>query len=1123
MMSNFLQLTRKYILHCFNSGLHIFYYKALAYFSTTSCSCMTDAGAATAAVARREFILLLEKTLSPTVIECEEGYTTINAMIKNDLTLLFRPHARGSWAHAANMAEAIFSKLAYLKRSVRHPDVFTTWFPDATFLLRVLDKLRQIDDVALNVHIEKAIVALGNCIPCSMMMETLPFDPRHNKHFRLHGNPNPAQPSSAMAYVMDGDDPVWKRSYMVQVLRRTSSHDSLPFFVEHILPLMKFCEVASNTAENNYAPHWAAMHTQYWRVLTSFCQYPLTTTEASLKVVAQTITIQLSKDCVDAAATALHTLCHSFYTLSVATENPFGSDGVAREDDDGKNDYAADDMGLSNGAAYGGGNGGDVGGLEDAMGKLTIEEDLQYLAYNDAEWDPHTFHGISGLRAKEVCVQISAFSKNIMPRLCNTFETHDSTAISDAITSFSLVCTPDVMETILGGILAVSDNIASDKTFTAKRRVILDITCALVKQLPTEDLMMVLNRIVDPVLSDTSIEQRLLQKKAYKLLYSIFELRLKDVINELPRIIALLSAGQQHVTVSSLKMRVRCLAWAVDAYKMHNPDGMLDCIRGALGEVILYSKEQSKGARELAMEILEKMQRYCESSGAGAGWLLHQCVGGLSGRTGMLMAGSIVAMAKVLSSALERLPQSDVTGAVGVVSRLVDHTIVEVRNSAVLFLRMIFKLAKKNALAKNALDGVLPRICDAVAVVTSQPFCPSTTRNTMRILIEKCITHFGLEEVEAVFPVGSKRFLVYAHKMLKKTHRKEEKHILEKNSFQELFMREGVSMGANADFDEDELDEEEKFAQERRRQRVRDSNADDESEEEENAARGGNNNKPNRPRRNQNGDEDEDANNDLLREGALSSFVGRKSAGGRGGGAGGGLFGRDDDDDTNDARDRDTMIMVTDPKTGKFRVIPKVEREKEVESERRHALAERLVKRGANLTPGNLNEAAAGSVLPIGGKRGRDGEVQDYENDEIILRYGKGADDKRVQAHLAAQNRGAGSNAAALAAAQTFSSSQTAGGGRSGAVAYAKAQFLAKQQEKRDIKRSRFEDDIKKGEEYEGNNNSGLGDVKRGGIDPYAYVPLDRRFMNKRHRVHGVRRFESVVNKGNLKGGKASK
>lgn len=332
-------------------------------------------------------------------------------------------------------------------------------------------------------------------------------------------------------------------------------------------------------------------------------------------------------------------------------------------------------------------------------------------------------------------------------------------------------------------------------------------------------------------------------------------------------------------------------------------------------------------------------------------------------------------------------------------------------------------------------------------------------------------------------------------------------------------MREGVSMGANADFDEDELDEEEKFAQERRRQRVKEGNdEDDESEEEENATRG---NKPNRNRRNQHGEEDEDANNDLLREGALSSFVGRKGAGGRGGGAG--LFGRDDDDDTNDARDRDTMIMVTDPKTGKFRVIPKIEREKEVDEERRVALAERLLKRGANLTPGSLNEAAAGSVIPIGGKRGRDGEVQDYENDEIILRYGKGADDKRVQAHLAAQNRGAGSNAAALAAAQTFSSSQTAGGGRSGAVAYAKAQFLAKQQEKRDIKRSRFEDDIKKGEEYEGKNNSGLGDVKRGGIDPYAYVPLDRRFMNKRHRVHGVRRFESVVNKGNLKGGKASK
>lgn len=1111
MMSNFLQLTRKYILHCFLSGLHNFYYKALAYFSSVCSSCMTDAGMATAAVARREFIVLLEKTLSPTVIECSEGYTTLNHIIKEDLTVLFRPHARRSWAHAANMTEALFIKLAYLKRSTRHPDVFTTWFPDAAFLLRVLDKIRQIDDQALNSHMEKAIVSIGNCIPCSLLVDTLPFDPRMNKQFRLHGNANLAQPSSSIAYVMDSDDPVWKRSYMVQVLRRACSHDSLPFFVESILPLMKFCETASKTAENIYAPHWAAMHMQYWRVLTSFCQYPLTVTEPSLRVIAQTITMQLSRDCVDAAATSLHILCSTIYGLSVATTNPFGLDDEPKEDD-----FAADDMGLSNHHHHH--TAGDS--LDDAMQRLSIEEDLQYLAYNDAEWDPHTFHGMSAVRAKEICMMLSAFSKNIMPRLCNTFETHDSTAVLDAITSFSLVCAPDVMETILNGILAVSDNIAADKTFTAKRRVILDITCALVKQLPAENLMVVLNRIVEPVLSDTSIEQRLLQKKAYKLLYSIFEHRLKDVLPELPRIISLLSAGQQHVTVSSLKMRVRCLSWAIDAYKMYNPDGMLDCIREALGEVILYSKEQSKGARELAMEVLEKMQRHCEASGAGPGWLLHQCVGGLSGRTGMLMAGSVVAMAKVMSSALEKLPQSDVTGAVNVVSRLVDHSIVEVRNSAVLFLRMVFKLAKKNTLAKNALVGVLSRICDAVAIVTSQPQCPSTTRNTMRILLEKCITHFGYDEVDAVFPVGSKRFLIYAHKMLKKTHRKEEKHILEKNSFQELFMREGVAMGANADFDEDELDEEEKFAEMRRKQRVRAMTQDgegsdegsDEDAYEQPAPRGRN------PRRGADDDEDEDARNDLLRDGALSSFVGRQSR--NGGGGMGGLF-SGDDDGGDDSRDRDTMVMVPDPKTGKLRIITKVERDREVDQQRREAMAERLLKKGANLTPGSLNESASGAV-DIGVKRGRgrDGEVQDYENQELILRYGKGSDDKRVAAHMRAGGAGAGTNAAALAAAQAATAAAK-GDNRGSALAYAKAQFLAKQMEKREAKRARFEQDIKKGEEYQGKNNTGLGDVKSGGIDPYAYVPLDRRFMNKRHRVHGVRRFESVAHKGNLKGGKA--
>ena len=973
LMPKYLQLCRKYIQLCCLTGREDFFYDAAGYFSALCCGCLAEAGAGVSNTAKKEFINLFEKTLSPARIESPEGRALLAAVIKEHLTPLFKPHTKHYWTHAADMVRTVFDRLFYLKRSP-HASQFTSWFPGTIFLLRVLDKIRVVDDSMLNPYVERAMIAIGNCIPVSSFMEAVPFDPRD---------------SDKLAIV--DDDDLWRRSYTVGILRRIASHDSLPYLVAVILPILKHCESAVDASSEMFRVQWQALVLQYWRVVVSFCRYPLVVTDASIKAVAQTATIQLSKPLAETAANALRQLCDSFHSLATLDENELNGDGLDS--------------------------------------KINLEDDRDFLSHFDVEWDPHVFHGISRTQAQEVCVLIGNYSKNIMPRLCNVFETNESTAILDAIQSFSHVCTPSVMQTILSGILAVGGNLDGDKTMNAKRRVILDIACAITEQLPAESLLAIFNGIIAPVLSEPTLEQRLLQKKSYKLLFSMMEHRLKDLVPIMSQIMDLLRAGQQHVTVSGLKMRVKCLSWAVDAYKMFDPEGIKAFIQQMVGEVILFAREHSSGARETAMEILEKMQRYLESGGYGAATLLHMVLAGLSGRSSMLVASTLVSMAKVISVSMESLPQSDVTGSVSVAARLLEHSASEVRSAAALLLRMLLKLTHKFQKAQIAVEAALPRICEAIAVTTSQAYTASTTRNMMRIVLSRCIRSFGYEKIESVFPTGSQRFLQYTNKMLKKEDRKERRE-------QEKSLQGPDGSGAASKAAFNEL--------------FRGTLA-------------------------QNAEADEDG-EDLLEDGALNNMVAYKPAANN-------WLGKDDDKED----DRDRMCLVSEG--GKLRVISKDERDRALEQAKRQAMADKLLRKGATIAADSLNET---------GKRGRDrdDDVEDFENEQLILRYGQSRDDETVKRQMAAKGivDAPGKN-------------------------LAKA-FQEKREAAREEKRARFERDIRKGEEFEGRKGA-LGDVKKGTVDPYAYVPLDRRFMNKRHRKHAVGRFKAVITKGNLKGGKA--
>ncbi|EPY30587.1 ribosomal rRNA-processing protein 12 [Strigomonas culicis] len=761
---------------------------------------------------------------------------------------------------------------------------------------------------------------------------------------------------------------------------------------------------------------------------------------------------------VDTSATTIDVLCSGYYALANEEEEEDddeeeGNTAASRaadpflDDSTGQRPHAAAAAGPTDATAR-----------RHLLHKDALESDGYYLSFSDPVWNPHRYHNISQGYAKHVCEAVfGKYSVNIMPKLCNVFEHHPSTAVLQAIQSFSKVCKAEVMTNILKGILEVGQSIAAeegdaralglprgkagDAPLTSKRRMVLDIACAVVAQLPPAYILALFNDIVEPVLMDPAPESRLLQKKAYKLLFSMFEHRVRDIFPFFPRIVGLLSVGRQHVTISGIKMRLKCLSWALDACKMYYPDQVVSTITSLLGEIIIFSRELSSDTRIMAMDVLEKMQHYMTQAGAPANALLRLAVAGLSGKTPQMISSAVVCLAKIVYLVHEQIPQSDLDASVRLCFQLMESTHAEVRSAASIFARMALKLSKRSPAVHTAVEHGLQKLLFAVALITSQPHVPSKTRTQMRVLVEKCIQRFSIEHLENIFPIGSRNFLRYCNKMMRREEKKAERELArrdkrEANEFDKLFLGAGMEAG-----DADAAEE------------------------------------------------------DLLAAGALNSFVSKHTTPH--------MLGpkrRQADGAGEDGDDEDDTMHLDVQQDGKLRLLSTEEKKREDDTRERQAMVQRLLGRAKPMTNADaINESAQSRP----GKRGRV-EAEDLENDELVRRFGTRTADE-----------------AAKKASEAFNRRHPATvGGADGAPAAADARLAKdwyRKAERREEKRVRVEEDVRKGEEFKG---TGAGDIRKGNIEPYAYVPLNRRYMNRRNARQAVHRFQIVSHK-QLKGEKA--
>ena len=985
-----------------------------------------------------------------------------------DLTLaavlnLFKSASpRSAWPAACDVCTSLFEKFSFVKRRYSphraSPSAAGTSaalsllndVPNASLLLRVLDKIRQLEDACTLRSCENAILAIANTTTVESFMRVLPFNP----HRDVMGRPAAGTITEAAATAEGSAAVSWSRSYVTaSILRRVSHHDSIGFFVSEFLPRIEHCQKVINECRMAADPSlkvtemqlFAALHEQYWRIAASFCEFPHDITIDSFRHLAKALVGLLTTPLVDVASLAIYNLCSGYHDLATKTD---AAEGLDDDDDDDDGD---------------------------------LREVDALLDTTDANMNPHMYHDISRDRAKFVCEGIIAkYSANIMPKLCNAYEAHASSGVLRAIRSFAAICAPAVMKTILDGILSVAANVSSQVVSSGaagegpkmneKRRFVLDLAGEVIPQLPTEHVIALLEQVVIPVLEETddvpagtdddqalSVRQqirqvdRAMQKKCYRLLKDMFQHRLSDMMPQLGRVERLLIAGQVPCLAGSLKLRLACLGWLVDAVKMYRPAALGSEIGHVIAEVVLCVKERSNAVRETAMDLLGKFHGYLSNQPGGATPLLHHVVAGLAAKTPMMLAASVTALAKILWCGVEVFAPGDVATAIGMILPLAAHAAPEVRASAALFIRAMLKLATRAQTVHAALQAGLPHMTRSIALVVSQPHVTSSTRVAMRQLTERLIKAFGESAVEAEFPLGSKRFFHYVAKQLRRTGRVKAADATEAADTSLLQLRarrmERVARrgGDDVPVDGDESDEDE-LAELKQQNR-------------NGAARG--------------------------HPAAASSE--RKAAP------------LDDDDG-----------LVVNDGSGRIRILTVQQKRAEDDERSRKAQAARLfadAKRRGMARPSlgidDINETHR--------KRSRTDAAVDYENDELIRLHGG--------------DSGSGAQPAPSRGPAMFGTpagGSTSGGGDgslAGRPSRVTQQRRAAVVENRAAKKRRVESDIKTGEQFASKGTHG-GDVKKGTQDPFAYVPLNRRFLNKRNRAVAKFRFKAVA-APTLKGDKA--
>eukprot|EP00759_Apiculatamorpha_spiralis_P041671 PhF_6_TR40213/c0_g1_i2/m.59720/K14794/RRP12; ribosomal RNA-processing protein 12 len=587
----------------------------------------------------------LTNVVEPHVMECKD----VVLGVLDDLIEMLGVDYRSRWLDTLQILAHYLESISVLKHHQQHND--PTFQNKLNTVLKKAITLHDIHNSLFPAAAEKVLKALAMCMDAQVLLNAIPID------------------ETAISF---------RNKYILDVIRRSTSHDSLAFFVNVLMPkAQSFLTYSQDLdAQGRVAEgrQWLALHEKIWEASQAFFRYPRDFSDILYRTVARPLVDFLNDPIMRRVA------CKSFTTIAACA------------------------------------------------------------------WEP---------RDDAMIVVLKKYSKNILPKICNLHEKERLDYTSLAIQAYARVSDDAVLKTIGE---TVNQNMASP-TSEEHMQALVHVAICIAATLPpgVADQWAVNTLEAIPKAAAQSLE-----KQYYHLLAELLRGG-KVQESTVGRVVEFLLESQGTAHPPSRKFRVQLMTTLIEETPINDVPMLAQSLTP---EIIICAKESSTRTRTGALKLVQKIAKRI-----GAHEYLRVLQVGLAAKAPLVISGTLIAVAKLIWLHHNALPDS-VHGVVQqVVSTFIRHPATEVRNAAFSFLRMLIKVSFRDNRLFRLLEQNLKGYLDAAFHWVAGDKVSSSTRQLVRVIMEKFIKRFGADRVLDTLPPAAARYGKYVVKMMERRER----------------------------------------------------------------------------------------------------------------------------------------------------------------------------------------------------------------------------------------------------------------------------------------------------------------------------------------------------------------
>eukprot|EP01012_Entosiphon_sulcatum_P011874 TRINITY_DN1736_c0_g1_i1.p1 TRINITY_DN1736_c0_g1~~TRINITY_DN1736_c0_g1_i1.p1 ORF type:complete len:1285 (-),score=375.05 TRINITY_DN1736_c0_g1_i1:389-4243(-) len=644
-------------------------------------------------------------------------------------------------------------------------------YPLLNDVLRTLDNLRLHGGWQYQSAAERAIGYAIAAIGAQNLFSVIPYDPTELED---------------------------RRAYLIPLIRRRLSHDSIDFFVTHLVPLADRCKEAALVAQRANselaAKDWELRYERIYSLLPAFCKYPTDLAEGDNYMRLAKRMTDLLKESDTIVTNVTNSWTHLVQTNKGVAEGkrmpkprPERKEGEGddEEEDDANSEAAPQSNADTEGTeattvttaaeslvSFTDRSGASVSTIADGGERGGGPDALEF--YHESLRDTRT---ISPEQAKANLAVLARYARIILPRLCNQTERVASKNVRGhiltAIAAYASIADPSVMDPLFTTLL---NELRSDRRNVHKWSVMLSVGTTLVEHLSEERLQELFDTL-PAMLAQHAWETELM---VYKVLLKLCKSRVPFVQRNFEAYLQLLLLDPQRPQCAPVGTRLRLLTDSLELVWSLAPERYPAVASTHLPEFVHHVSNAKENLKEAAIYAIYMICFRAKERSGSVEPVVRVLLPVLQSGAPREVSSGIVSLGKIFYEHYGSMGRGLVHDILSSCIGLVRSDKVAVHDAVFAFLRLVLKAVSFDPELHDLFrEEVLGLAVEGVLYWVNQKDLKRGLRVNMlvvlRMIMEKLIKRFGLDAVLALTPEGQRKWVRFVEKQRQTTEKRREK------------------------------------------------------------------------------------------------------------------------------------------------------------------------------------------------------------------------------------------------------------------------------------------------------------------------------------------------------------